>query len=254
MSNTIIIVAPSEAPLAHEQRRGNILRDFASIIFRGYFTRIIFTESGFKKVYSLDMTNSRQRCPSGFKLNTYGSRRLCGRAFDRSGCVSIAVRVHGKKYNQVRGRVIAYQYASPDAFHSGSTSINGVYVDGISITYDSPRKHVWTLGASLFSYSKSSVTCPGTGYGRPQPAFVGNNYFCTSGNFGSGWQYKLYDDVPLWSTVTGNCGNCKDGYDVPYFCTQLTKSTNKDLEIRLCGNQGTRDEDIKIESIELYIK
>lgn len=198
------------------------------------------------------MTNSRQRCPSNFRLNTYGSMRLCGRA--RTGCVSIPVRVHGKSYNQVRGRVIGYQYSSPDAFHSGSSSIDGVYVDGVSITHGrNPRKHVWTLGAGLFSYSKSSVTCPGTGYGRPQPTFVGNNYFCTSGNFGSGWQRTLYH-VPLWSTVTGNCAHCNGRYDVPYFCTQLTKPTTDDLEIRVCGNQDTNDEDIKIKSIELYIK
>ena len=217
--------------------------------------KLLYTASGYKKVYSLDMTKSRQRCPRGFKLNTYGSRRLCGRVADRSSCASISVPVNGKRYSQVRGRVIAYQYASPDGFHSGSTSIDGVYVDGISITYGkNPRKHVWTLGAGYTSYSKSSSTCPGTGYGRPQPAFVGNNYFCTSGNFAvSGWEYKLYD-VPLWSTITGNCGHCNSRYDIPYFCTQLHQATNDDLEIRLCANQGLRDEDVKIEAIELYIK
>lgn len=200
------------------------------------------------------MKNSRQRCPSGFKLNTYGSKRLCGRPHNRHGCASITVQVRGQRYNQVRGRVIAYQYSSPDGFNTGSDSIDGVYVDGISITYGrNPRKHVWTLGAGLFSYRKTSVSCPGTGYGHPQPAFVGNNYFCTSGNFATGWQRKLYD-VPLWSTVTGNCRHCNGRYNVPYFCAQLPQSTNQNLEIRVCGNQGIADEDIKIEAIELYIK
>ena len=129
------------------------------------------------------MTDSDQECPEGFKLNTYGSKRLCGRAVDASGCASIPVPVNEQRYTEVRGRVIGYQYASTDAFLSGGTNIDGVYVDGVSITHGkNPRKHVWTLGSGIISYANSASSCPGTGYGQPQPAFVANNYFCTSGN------------------------------------------------------------------------
>ena len=212
-------------------------------------------ESEFKQVYSLDMTDSAQSCPEGFKLNTYGTRRLCGRAVDGSSCASIAVPVNGQRYTEVRGRVIGYQYASTDAFLSGGTNIDGVYVDGVSITHSSnPRKHVWTLGAGLNAYANSASSCPGTGYGHPQPAFVANNYFCTSGNSAaSGWESRLYD-TPLWSTITGNCGHCNSRYEVPYFCTQLPESTSDDLEVRVCANQGLGDEDIQVEAIELFIK
>ena len=210
----------------------------------------------YKQVYALDMTNSGQNCPMGFKLNTYGSKRLCGRVVDGSGCNSIKVPVNGQHYTKVRGRVIGYQYASPDAFNTGCSNIDGAYVDGVSITYGhNPRKHIWTLAAGLDEYAKHGCTCPGTGYGIPQPEFVANNYFCSSGNSDpKKWEHKLYD-VPLWSTVTGNCRQCNTQYGgVPYFCTQLPQATNKDLEIRLCANQGVVDEDIKIEAIELYIK
>ena len=210
-------------------------------------------ESAFKKVYSLDMTNSGESCPTGFKLQTPGSKRLCGKG--GSGCTSIAVPVNGQSYTKVRGRVIAYQYASTDAFNSGSTNIDGVYVDGVSITHGkSPRKHVWTLGSGIIIYGSESSTCPNTGHGKPQPAWVGSNYFCSSGNTAaSGWGYKFYD-VPLWSRITGNCEDCSSRYTVPHFCRELPQATNEDLEIRVCANQGLSDEDIQVEAIDLYIK
>ena len=159
--------------------------------------------------------------------------------------------IGGQSYTEVHGRMIAYQYASPDAFNVGSPGINGPYVDGISITYGSPRKHVWTLGAGVYSYRNHGSTCPGTGYGRPQPNFVANHYFCTSGNFNNGWAHKL-NDVPLWSTTTGDCD--RSAHDVPYFCAKLPQATTEDLELRICTNQALADEDIQIESINIYVR
>ena len=200
------------------------------------------------------MTNSGQSCPTGFKLHTSGSKRLCGRAVG-PGCASIAVPVNGQSYTKVRGRVIGYQYGSTDAFNSGSTNIDGTYVDGISITHGkSPRKHVWSLGAGYIVYDNSVSTCPVTGHGKAQPSFVGTNYFCTSGNTAaSGWQYKLYD-TPLWSNITGNCNDCNSRYHIPYFCRKLPQATSDDLEIRVCGDEGVSNEDIWVEAVDLYIK
>ena len=211
-------------------------------------------ELTFKHVYSLDMADSGQSCPKSFKLHTYGSKRVCGRAVG-PGCASIAVPVNGQSYTEIRGRVIGYQYASTDGFDPGNTDIDGVYVDGVSISHgNNPRKHVWTLGSGMLSYSTRSTTCPGTGYGHPQPAFVGNNYFCTSGNnAASGWESRFYD-TPLWSTITGNCNHCNSRNGVPYFCRKLSQTTSEDLEIRVCANQDLGDEDIQIEAIELYIR
>ena len=54
--------------------------------------------------------------------------------------------------------MIGYQYGSPDGFPPDlggydlvyNPNINNIYVDGVSITYDSnPRKHVWTLGVGV---------------------------------------------------------------------------------------------------------
>ena len=216
---------------------------------------VIMEESGFKRVYALDMTDPHQSCPKGLKLKLHGKRRLCGMKTNGDGCDSVVIPVKEQSYNKVRGRVVGFQYGSPDAFASRTSSIDSCYVDGVSITHGrKPRKHVWTLGAGVYSYKKGCAsTCPGTGYGRPQPAFVGNNYFCTSGNLNPNkWEPKFYD-LPLW-TVTGNCGHCNGVYDIPYFCTTLPQSTTDDLELRICTNQGLADEDVLLESIELYIK
>ena len=48
------------------------------------------------------------------------------------------------------GRVIGYQFESPDAFYHDHAlgNINQPYMDGISVTYGSPRTHIWTFAAA----------------------------------------------------------------------------------------------------------
>ena len=214
----------------------------------------MMTGSDFRLVYSLDMTDPDQSCPENLKLNMHGSRRLCGRNTDGASCDSIVIPLNGQAYNEVRGRVTGLQFGSTDAFLSGGTNIDGVYVDGVSITHgQNPRKHVWTLGAGLHQYKVSGFTCPGTGHGHPQPAFVANNYFCTSGNPDpDGFEFRIYD-APLWSTIKGNCGHCNNVFDIPFFCTRLPETSVDDLELRICANEGLANEDILLETIELYI-
>ena len=52
-------------------------------------------------------------------------------------------------YSKICGQVAEYQHGSPDAFYSGNTDINKPYVDGVSITQESPRQHVWTYVIAL---------------------------------------------------------------------------------------------------------
>ena len=49
------------------------------------------------------------------------------------------------------GKIIAYQYASTDSFKDlfrSGTTINDNYVVGISLTYGSPRAHIWSFAAA----------------------------------------------------------------------------------------------------------
>jgi len=40
----------------------------------------------------------------------------------------------------------------------------------------------------------------------------------------------------------------------PWFCKQLPQATTDGLEVRICGDQHTLDEDTPVELIELYIR
>jgi len=74
-----------------------------------------------------------------------------------------------------------------------------IYVDGISITLGSPRKHVWTYAAGISDdHDKNCCNCPcATHPGPPPPAFVGNDYYCESGNVGA-HDVLYYLSDPLW--------------------------------------------------------
>ena len=159
------------------------------------------TGGGWTRLAYLDMTNSTMDCPTGFMLYESGSVRACGRSSDNApGCQSIKFLHNGISYSEVCGRVVGYQYGSPDAFHA-PTNIDSSYVDGVSITQGYPRKHVWTLiNGLLESHNAASYNCPcytPPGSNEP-PSFVGNDCFCESGNPLNYWPIIVYPNDPLW--------------------------------------------------------
>jgi len=60
---------------------------------------------------------------------------------------------YGISYNHVCGRVIGYQYHSADAFRLELVpqTIEGPYVDGVSLTHGPPgtRQHIWSFAAGV---------------------------------------------------------------------------------------------------------
>ena len=98
-----------------------------------------------------------------------------------------------------------------------------------------------------------TYACPGFAGSAAQPSFVAANYFCASGNPETDtYQFKVYDEIPLWSNIRGNCNECNDN-DL-YFCVKLTEATTDDIEMRICTDQVTTDEDIRLETIDFYVK
>ena len=114
-----------------------------------------------------------------------------------------------------------------------------VYVDGISITLGSPRKHVWTYAAGVSDdhnpYANSLCPCALYSTARP-PAFVGNNYYCESGNVGPVEQIYYLSD-PLWdgSGCTSDNGCCAQ-IGMPWFYRKLPMCVAEDFEVRICKN------------------
>ena len=63
---------------------------------------------------------------------------------------------------------------------------------------------------------------------------------------------------PLWDGEGCGAATCCElsyppGVTPPWFCKQLPEVTTDDIEVRLCADEPTTDEDTLLELIELYI-
>ena len=206
---------------------------------------------GWTRLAYLDMTDATQNCPSGFGLYQSGGVRACGKT--SGGCVSVKSPSNGISYSQICGRVTGYQYGHTDTLNYHS-NINSYYVDGVSITRGSPRQHVWTLMAGLNQVSSSSCPC-NTGSTLSVQSFIGNNYFCESGNPYTHWSSTLYTSDPLWdgygcSSYESPCCNVPG---IPWFHRDYGSTTTTDyIELRVCTNAG--GEDSPVSYYEIYVK
>ena len=225
------------------------------------------TTGGWMRVANLDMTDPNQNCPAGFRLvsRTSAPLRTCGRP-GPVGCVSTTFQTYGVEYSHVCGRVIGYQVQSPDAFghfanHPGGTEIESVYVDGVSLTHGQmPRQHIWTFAGAVDERAKGSAlpyicpcTRPGIPYNRTIPSFVGQDYFCDTGK--GDIELTFHYNDPLWDGQgCGGNSTCCEFNNPPWFCRQLPQPTTDDIELRLCGDEITSNEDTPIEQVEIYIR
>jgi hypothetical protein len=97
-------------------------------------------------------------------------------------------------YTEILGSLTLRQYRSLDAFgQPRTTSIDGSYVDGVSVTTGTTsRSHVFT-----YAITEGHYTCPDDGgTDVAPPSFVGDDYLCDSaGSIGSGWyETRLFED------------------------------------------------------------
>ena len=226
---------------------------------------------GWTRVAYLNMTDPSQQCPSAWTLQTRSSepRRLCGKRSSGRGCDSVTYSTFGMNYSHVCGRVIGYQHSTPDAFNFFGPvpqSIEGYYVDGVSLTHGSPgsRQHIWTFAAACVengpsSYPRYSCPCADRAIALSLvPSFVGNDYFCESGNPVVEHITMLYSNDPLWDGQGCGSSSCCElsyppGVTPPWFCKQLPQATTDDIEVRICGDEGIGNEDTPVELIEMYI-
>ena len=218
---------------------------------------------GWMRVAYLNMSDSTEECPPGFKLYQSGGVRACGRQSSNSaGCQSVKFPSYGK-YSQVCGRLLGYQYGSPDAISSsgiygtGHNDINSYYVDGISLTCGSPRQHIWTFMAGNSEKVTSHYNCPcNQGSTQTVQSFIGSDYFCESGNQDTIWKYKLYTTDPVWDKK--NCSiierSCCQVTGLPWFHKIIQSPKTDGIELRVCGDEGTSNEDVPVNYYEIYVK
>ena len=224
---------------------------------------------GWTRVAYLNMTDPSQQCPSAWTLQTHSSepRRLCGRDSSSASCKSVTYSTLGMNYSHVCGRVIGYQSRAPDAFQNfASQTIEGYYVDGVSLTHGSrgSRQHIWTFAAGLVENNPSRYplwSCPCADRATALslvPSFVGNDYFCESRDPNSSPTRMLQPNDPLWDGQGCGAASCCElsyppGVTPPWFCKPLPQATHDDIEVRICGDQEIANEDTPMELIEIYV-
>ena len=227
------------------------------------------SSGGWTRVAFLNMTDPSQQCPSAWALKTRSSepRRVCGRDSSGASCKSVTYSTFSMNYSHVCGRVIGYQSGVPDAFADLSQTIEGYYVDGVSLTHGPPgsRQHIWTFAAGIVennpsSYPQWSCPCADRAQALPLvPSFVGNDYFCESGNPASTYTFTIFAaNDPLWDGQGCGAASCCElsyppGVTPPWFCKQLPQATTDDIEVRLCGDERIGNEDTPVELIEIYV-
>ena len=199
-------------------------------------------------------------CPPSLERFAYNKRWYCRRSVE-VGCSSVYFDSLGKEVKEVCGMIEAYQWFSPDAFHSSSSyTIDGPYIDGISITQGSPRQHIWSYVVGHGNTAQSSISqCPcssgGSGTASP-PSFIGGDYYCDTGNPNVHTQAIVYSDR-LWDSSGVSCvsgSSCCDNPDQPWFRKKLTTPSTDNIELRWCSDEARSNEFTATRQVELFIK
>ena len=215
------------------------------------------------RVAYLNMTDPTQQCPEGWRELTTPIR-TCRRATG-SYMNSVTFNTHGMLYNRVCGRIIGYQFGTPEAFlfynnNPSNYTIERNYVDGVSVTYgqEGHRRHIWTFVGARGESHQGTVVCPCTNTGNIRiPPWVGTDYFCESGTT-TAQESVFHPQDPLWDGK--GCGprsTCCSYNQPPWFCKQLSEKTDESIEVRLMTAAQPdllEHEDTPIELIELYIQ
>ena len=219
---------------------------------------------GWRRVVYLDMTDNNTDCPSGWRETGY-FKRTCGRASVVSRtCDSVTFPVSGGKYNQVCGRIKAYQWGETRGFYgysNGYNTIDDAYFSGVAVMHGHPREHIWTFAAGsrenynyVSTISKRMCPCD-TRDNIPIPQFVGEDYFCESGYTYPGPVYTFHSNDTLWDgRDCHSSSTCCTQRNPPYFTKNLSVPNTDDIELRMCGYSSTSTDNIAVELIELYVK
>eukprot|EP00033_Pygsuia_biforma_P001584 GCRY01001783.1.p1 GENE.GCRY01001783.1~~GCRY01001783.1.p1 ORF type:complete len:307 (-),score=28.97 GCRY01001783.1:32-952(-) len=166
-----------------------------------------------------------------------------------------------RAYSTLRGRGTTYAYHSVDSFHNSYSTVNNLYLDGLSFTIsvNGVRQHLWSYSMSVIPRVYYN-TCPCNG-GNSAPPFVGENYYCDVGTFPDTEFIQLYvpDHVFFEGSLCADalkaecCG--RDG-SRPWFETRLPAYTvGADfLEFRSMSNSPGEDENVYFIEAELWGK
>lgn len=217
--------------------------------------RLCGIDGGWRRLVRLDMTTETAKCPPALKLVTVGSTKLCTRPNSGGGCTSVNICPQGVNYTYVCGHATGYQFGSTDgahAYHYRSKSINGPYIDGVSLTRGSPRQHIFTYISALSETQRAD--CPCSPRGPQPPSFVGSNYYCESG-FKTSWPTRFAVEDPLWDRKQCNNldANCCTNTRMPWFYRDMGTARADKLEVRLCTDENTSSENVALRDLSVFV-
>ena len=216
-------------------------------------------------VAHLDMSDSSQQCPDNLALVTTPIRS-CGRT-DNSHpfCDSVIYPVHGRTYSRVCGKVLAYQTGWGSAFYNSlilqQNSLELAYLNGVSLTHGPPgsRQHIWSFvnGDHDWPILVGPALCPcsvinGNWYYQV-PSFIGNDYFCESGNPGPRRIDGRFFEDTLWDGLGCESPSCCELNTPPWFCKTLPAPTTDDIELRSCYGDDAESGNITITYISINV-
>jgi hypothetical protein len=153
----------------------------------------------------------------------------------------------------VCGRVIGYQFGTPDAFLQFANNDN-IDFDGVNITHGPQRDHIWSYAAGRTENIPSFGNCPCSEFpGTMPPSSIDNHYYCESAD-PTGTRRSFQEDDPLWDgqQCEGTC--CNGTNSPPWFTVQLPAPTIDAIEVSICGDESTNNEDSPIELLEIYVQ
>ena len=189
-----------------------------------------------------------QVCPSNW-TTIPTPVRACGRVRkNETSCDSVFYSTFGLTYSRVCGRIIAYQIGITDAFQElvFSSSIDEAYVDGVSLTHGSAgsRQHIWSFASAIGEEGLFDTwwlcACSNSDNWPHSTSFVGNDYFCDSGNHDEVVPSIFHSNDPLWDGQGCDpISTCCQFNNPPWFCKTLPRSTTDDLEVRICNGGYT---------------
>lgn len=212
--------------------------------------------TGWTRVANVNMSDPNQQCPGTEFVLRESPVRVCERSVEYS-CNSASIEVQSITYSRVCGRVIGYQIGTGDGIKrngSPNSGINDPYLDGVSLTYDSPRQHIWSFAGYTSEVFLDGCPCY-DGLTLTPPSFVGDDLFCESGaHDGNVPPDILFADDPLWDGMDcrGHEAPCCNG--PPWFYKELPAATSANIELRLCSDQERADEEVSFQIVELYVQ
>ena len=208
-------------------------------------------------------TNLTDECPPKMRLekNTTTGQKACGVNESAHGCPVVLRFTVNQNYSNICGRIRGYQFGAVEAFKysKGKTSPRQSYADGFQILQGNSFNHIWTYTIGISekaSYGQSQI-CPRDRSDPTDrsfvPTFVGEHFYCETGNINSWVSSKVYWGDPLWDgagCVSDTSHSC-EAYG--WFYREIYPSKDN-IHIKICPNGFNRNEqNVFFDLLELWV-